>query len=306
MSYSVSQWLLFFYIYCFIGWVWETSYVSVRQHRFVNRGFMRGPFLPIYGSGVIVMLFVSIPFRNSLILTYISGLIGATILEYFTGEAMEAIFKVRYWDYSYQKFNFRGHICLKSSLFWGLATIGVTRYLHKPIERLVLSINPTALSIITIILTVIISADFALSFKAAIDLRNLLIKMEENAKRELENIKKRADVMIAIADSDLTEAKEKLDNAKEAIIDKFDDAVDALADKIDDLDDAKDMYLRRMEIRKAFLQDSLSAFQRNMLKSNPMMVSPKFRVALEEIKADLKIRDYIAEKYTKKGEKNDR
>lgn len=107
--YSVIQWLFFFYFYCFVGWCIESTYVSVHQKRLVNRGFMRGPFLPLYGSGGIMMLVVSMPFQEHLILVYIAGCIGATILEYVTGVTMEALFKVRYWDYSDKKFNFQGH-----------------------------------------------------------------------------------------------------------------------------------------------------------------------------------------------------
>ncbi len=68
----------------------------------------RGPFLPLYGSGAIMMLVVSMPFQDNLVIVYIAGCIGATVLEYVTGVTMEALFKVRYWDYSKNKFNFPG------------------------------------------------------------------------------------------------------------------------------------------------------------------------------------------------------
>ena len=69
--------------------------MSCVKKKLVNRGFMRGPFLPLYGSGAVLMLFVTIPFRDNLILMFLSGAIAASILEYFTGVAMESIFKVR-------------------------------------------------------------------------------------------------------------------------------------------------------------------------------------------------------------------
>ena len=117
--YTAIQWLFFFYFYCFFGWVFESTYVSIKSRHFVNRGFMRGPFLPIYGSGAIMMLVVSMPFQDNLILTYLAGCAGATLLELVTGMTMEALFKVRYWDYSNQKFNYKGHICLSSTIAWG-------------------------------------------------------------------------------------------------------------------------------------------------------------------------------------------
>ena len=79
--YTWYQWLTFFYLYCFFGWIFESAYVSLKQKRFVNRGFLRLPMLPLYGSGAVMMLWVSLPFQDSLILTYISGVIGAFFYE---------------------------------------------------------------------------------------------------------------------------------------------------------------------------------------------------------------------------------
>ena len=177
-QYSAIQGLFFFYFYCFCGWCFESAYVSIRRRKLTNRGFMRGPFLPIYGSGAIMMLVVSMPFQDNVVLTYLAGCVGATALEYVTGVAMEALFKVRYWDYSNQKFNFQGHICLSSTLVWGAFTVVLTRFIHVPVERMVLAIPSKVLTVVTLILTAVIFSDFALSFKAAIDLRNVLDKME--------------------------------------------------------------------------------------------------------------------------------
>ena len=111
-EYTWYQWLSFFYIYCFFGWIFESSYVSLKQRRFINRGFLRLPMLPLYGTGAVMMLWVSLPFKSSLVMVYISGVIGATVLEYVTGWGMERLFKMKYWDYSNQPFNLNGYICL--------------------------------------------------------------------------------------------------------------------------------------------------------------------------------------------------
>lgn len=91
MIYTFSTWLFFFYFYCFLGWVWETCYVSVLKAKWVNRGFMRGPFLPIYGSGAVVVLIFTLPFRTNAGLVFLVGMTSATLLEYFTGVAMEKL-----------------------------------------------------------------------------------------------------------------------------------------------------------------------------------------------------------------------
>ena len=77
-QYTLQQWILYFYVYCFLGWIFESCYVSFRKKEWVNRGFLHGPFLPIYGSGAVMMLFVSEPFKDNLILTYFAGVVGAT------------------------------------------------------------------------------------------------------------------------------------------------------------------------------------------------------------------------------------
>ncbi len=128
MIYTFSTWLFFFYFYCFLGWIWETCYVSVLKAKWVNRGFMRGPFLPIYGSGAIVVLIFTLPFRTNPGLVFVVGMASATILEYFTGAAMEQMFHVRYWDYSNQRLNLNGHICVTSSLAWGMFSVILTLY----------------------------------------------------------------------------------------------------------------------------------------------------------------------------------
>ncbi len=175
--YTWYQWLSFFYIYCFAGWIFESTYVSIREKRPVNRGFLRLPLLPLYGTGAVMMLWVSLPFRDSLFLVYISGVIAATALEYVTGWTMERLFKMKYWDYSNQRFNVNGYICLSSSLVWGLLTIFLTEVLHPPVSDLVLAL-PVSLDIAGVILiSILFAADTVQSVKDALDLGRALEAM---------------------------------------------------------------------------------------------------------------------------------
>ena len=200
-NYEVWQWVLYFFIYCFIGWIWETAYVSLKSGHFENRGFMNGPFLPIYGSGAIIMLFVSLPVKNSVILVFIFGSIAATLLELFTGMAMESLFHVRYWDYSYRKIQYKGHICLVSSIAWGFFSCLLVYFIHKLIEGLVLSIDEGIGQLIAIIVTICATADFATSFKTALELKNMLITAED-IKKQIEKLERRAEIVeVFIADS---------------------------------------------------------------------------------------------------------
>lgn len=292
--YTAIQWLFFFYFYCFFGWCFESTYVSIKDRKLTNRGFMRGPFLPIYGSGGIMMLVVSMPFQEHIVLTYLAGCVGATVLEYVTGVVMEALFKVRYWDYSNKKFNFQGHICLGSTLAWGFLTVFMTKFLHVEVEKIVLMIPGQTLTVITVILTAGIFADFALSFKAAIDLRNVLIRMEQ-VKDDMERIQKRLDVMIALTN-------ESFSNRRDEIAQSFSELKGSIEGKLEDIKTLAQTkpgeYLESMrdellELRSRYAvsredHDRLSGvkdfFQRGLLRSNPGMTSVKFGEALEELK----------------------
>ncbi len=209
-TYTLTQWVLFFYFYCFCGWVWESCYVSARQRHWVNRGFLHGPLLPIYGSGAIIILVATIRVQDSLGLIYLFGMLAATILEYITGYVMERLFRVRYWDYSNQKLNLSGYICLSSSLAWGVFSILLVRLIHPPIARLICLLPRIVSEAAAYLLVASSSMDAIQSFRAALDLRDLLIRLtEEN--EELRRLAKRAEVVSAFAEEDLRRFREKTD-----------------------------------------------------------------------------------------------
>lgn len=257
LNYTWIQWLFFFYFYCFFGWCFESAYVSVKTGRLVNRGFMRGPYLPLYGTGALMMLVVAAPFRDNIILTYAAGCLGATALEYVTGVTMEALFRVRYWDYSDQPFNFHGYICLGSSLTWGGLTVLMTKVIHQPIEDFVLLIPEGLLTIATMVLSVIIIVDFIMSFKAAMDLSGVLIRLEE-AKKEMQRLEKRIDVIIALSEQVKEELREELQELKERF---------------------------HFQKESRFSLAHGKNFQlKAILRGNPTISSRKFKEALEELK----------------------
>lgn len=287
------RWLFFFYFYCFFGWCFESTYVSVKSGRLVNRGFMRGPFLPLYGSGAIMMLVVSKPFQDmafpwDVLLTYIAGCIGATVLEYVTGVTMESLFKVRYWDYSKNRFNFRGQICLSSSLAWGFLTVLMTEALHRPVARFADGIPSGALTAATFVLTAAISVDFVLSFKAALDLRDVLVRLEK-AKEEMARVQKRVDVVMALLNEDMSKRKEEWQGG-------LAERREELRAELAELRERYGVHLADRE-RLVRLRDF---FQRNMIRSNPTMISRKFGESLRELQDRLE-REWM-EKRRKTGE----
>nr|WP_326166210.1 hypothetical protein [uncultured Oscillibacter sp.] len=206
--YTTGQWVLLFFFYCLCGWIWESCYVSLRQGHWVDRGFLHGPVLPIYGSGAIIILLATIPVAEDLRLVWLFGMAAATALEYVTGAAMERIFKVRYWDYSSQRFNLNGHICLSSSIAWGFFSILMVRFLHPPVARLLARIPALCVDPLAHVLTAAFTVDAVRSVQAALDLRDMLARLaEEN--EDLRRLAKRAEVYAAFAKDDLRRFRER-------------------------------------------------------------------------------------------------
>ena len=293
-QYSIIEWLFLFFLYCFFGWIFESTFVSLKSRKFVNRGFMRGPFLPIYGSGAIMMLVVSMPFQDNIFLTYIAGCIGATALELVTGELMEALFKVRYWDYSNQKFNYKGHICLSSTVAWGFLTILMTEFLHKGVERIIFILPPAAVTALTVATSFYIVVDFTLSFKAAMDLRDVLMGLEK-AKEEMERIQKRLDVIIAVASDEIESRRQENSLKAEELMDSIEAKFNSLRErlKINPSEFVDDVREEIMELRNKYSIEKEQRmrfrrlkdfYQRNLIKGNPTMKSKRFEEALEELK----------------------
>ena len=292
--YNAMQWLFIFYTYSFLGWCFESTYVSIKSKKLINRGFMRGPFLPLYGSGAVMMLVVSMPFANSIVLTYIAGCIGATALEYITGVTMEALFKVRYWDYSYKRFNFQGQICLSSTIAWGFFTVLMTRVLHPPMDHFVLGMSQQILGYVTALLTVYIVIDFTLSFKAAMDLRDILVKIQA-IREEMERMERRLDVLIAFNNEDReqkkqervrslaeisTELKQRFEGLKESIMSRPSEYGETVREEVAEL---RGRFSNYSESQDSY-DKMLDFYKRDMIRNNPMMVSVKFRDALDELK----------------------
>lgn len=262
-NYNIIQWLFLFFFYSFCGWCWESAYVSFLEKRFVNRGFMRGPFLPLYGCGGAMMLIVSKPYYDNIFLVYIAGCIGATILEYLTGVLMETLFKVRYWTYDHKKFNYKGYICLESSLFWGVCTVVFSHFLQLPIEKLLLAIPMNILSIVTIILTVINSCDFMLAFKTAIELRDVLMYMDK-AREEMRRMQRRLDVIIAFRGEDVKEVKDGIGSRMENLGNKAYELGFGISSKVGEIGNG---IGSRLDVLGSSLEKSFSTVREKIMSS---------------------------------------
>ncbi|MFQ8687119.1 MAG: putative ABC transporter permease [Lachnospirales bacterium] len=217
LNYNVLTFFMIFYIYCFLGWCFESTYVSIKSKKWVNRGFMKGPFLPIYGVGAVIILFATVPAMSNPFLVYVLSVISATVLEYCTGIVMEKLFKVRYWDYSKNFLNYKGYICLKSSITWGFMGILITYIVNEPVARFIDSLSNVIILIVVVILTVFFVVDFVQSFKAAYNLREIIMNNEKLMK-ELKELK--INIAVAIGEADnmkdeiMSGIREKIETAR--------------------------------------------------------------------------------------------
>ncbi len=127
----------FFFVYSLLGYIVEVLYCSIGERRLVNRGFLIGPYLPIYGFGALMVLFCFYPLSSGPVTLFLISFAGTSVLEYATGFLAEKLFKIRLWDYSKYPFNFKGRVCLLNSTLFAILSIVVTYLLHPHIANLI-------------------------------------------------------------------------------------------------------------------------------------------------------------------------
>ena len=213
-----------FLIYAVIGWCLEVITSTINNGKFINRGFLNGPYCPIYGIGVIGVLTLLAPIRDNLLLLFISSVLLTTALELFTGYILEKIFNQKWWDYSKENFNLSGYICLKSSLIWGLACILVFYAIQPMIKDFIYWSSGNIGDIIALSLLVILLLDVAITVisLSKVKKKNLMLQdigdrirslsgaigqnisdstvhamnFSDNNKKELENLKNKYQAII--------------------------------------------------------------------------------------------------------------
>lgn len=167
---TIWHWIVCFFIYCGIGWAFESTVVSISEKRWVNRGFFFGPICPIYGTCAIALAVLLTPFEGSWALTYLASVLICTTVELAVGFGMEKLFHARWWDYSNKRFNFRGYICLSSSLVWGLMAMVLVKLLHPRISGWLVGISPLPMAFLCGAILALFAVDAVFSLRAAVDL----------------------------------------------------------------------------------------------------------------------------------------
>ena len=178
-GFSLYQTLAYFLIYSCLGWCLEVVYAAVTTGKLVNRGFLNGPVCPIYGFGMVIVLYVLTPLVDNTLLLYLGGVILPSALELVGGWALYKLYRTRWWDYSDYPFNIGGYICLEFCLLWGVGTLVVMRIVHPIIAGLVAMV-PTLVGVILMcILYAVYATDVVATAIAASTLADTLDTMEK-------------------------------------------------------------------------------------------------------------------------------
>ncbi|MGM9891639.1 putative ABC transporter permease [Limosilactobacillus sp.] len=137
MPYTISELVVFFFTYSVIGWLWETVYCSIKDHHYAYRGFLFGPYCPVYGFAITTILVTTYRVRNNLFWLFVVGMIVASLFEYFASLFLEKVFHMKLWDYSQLWGNLQGRIAPAISLFWGIGVVLLVHFIQPFVQEVI-------------------------------------------------------------------------------------------------------------------------------------------------------------------------
>lgn len=185
MKFDIRIVFLLFIIYAFIGWVIEVIDAYIKTGKFVNRGFLIGPYCPVYGVGCTLMIILLSKYLDDIVVLFFMCIVTFSILEYMTSFVMEKLFKARWWDYSNKKFNINGRICLETMIPFGLGGVFVMYVVNPVIMYVLTSMPDVLLTIFSIVIGILYTLDLCIS-----------VKVISNLKMTAKNIKKDSTIEI--------------------------------------------------------------------------------------------------------------
>lgn len=244
-----------FIIYSFIGWCTEVSYATLDTGKFVNRGFLNGPYCPIYGCGVVIVVTILTPLKNNLFLLFVGSFLLTSVLEYITGFVLEKVFHNKWWDYSEFPFNIKGYVCLKFSIYWGLACTFIMDILHPMIYAVITWIPFIVGVVILSIIMCVFAVDCVLTVTTILKFNKRLKIMDEMAA----SIHKLSDEIGQNIYENVTGVIEK----KEEFQENHADLIDKLAETKDSISEfpqtAKSKLAETTEATKSLIAETTEA-----------------------------------------------
>lgn len=176
--YGLYDYLWFFMIYAVVGWMVEVAYAAVETGKLSNRGFLNGPLCPIYGFGMVIVIFALRPFNKNIPILFAGSFMLTSVLEFITGAVLEKLFNTKWWDYSDKPFNIMGYVCLKFSIGWGIGGVFIMRIIQPGVEKFVSKIPNTPGKIICAIYMISFVCDAAITVRDMVKFGMKLKSME--------------------------------------------------------------------------------------------------------------------------------
>ncbi len=177
---EIENYIVLFFIYSFLGWLMETVGDTIRKKRFVNRGFLIGPYCPIYGAGVLLITLLLRKYKEDIFITFFMSLLICGTLEYMTSYVMEKIFKARWWDYSERRFNINGRICLETLIPFGIAGMFII-YIANPFFLKYINLLPDiAVHIFSVVFLTLYIIDMIVSLRIILNLKQMSRELKDN------------------------------------------------------------------------------------------------------------------------------
>ena len=262
---NVFTYFMLFFIYAILGWIIETTLVSIEKRKFVNRGFLIGPYCPIYGFGGLAITILLKNYTKDPIVLFLMAVIICGTLEYFTSYIMEKIFKARWWDYSAKKYNINGRICLETVVPFGILGCLVMYVLNPITFKYLNMLSNSMLNIISAICFTIFITDHIVSYNVISSftktvktinvgkikdnteeitkkVREVLIGKSFFNKRLMEaypnlqaKIKEKARQIAQKAKEVKTEMSDKVESMKEKITQSASEIKDNIGDKVEEM-----------------------------------------------------------------------
>ena len=184
MNLTLTQYFLIFIIYACLGWVLEVTCKSIEYKRFINRGFLIGPYCPIYGWGVVLITLLLYRYSYDPLVLFVMTIITCMILEYVTSFVMEKLLKARWWDYSKRKFNLNGRVCLGTTIPFGIFGVFIIYFSNPFIIEQLNKVDPTVLDIIAIIILIIYIIDNIISGVVIFGFRKTTVQVNKEGRQD--------------------------------------------------------------------------------------------------------------------------
>ena len=187
---QIENYIALFFIYSIAGWIMESVNISIRNKKFTNRGFLIGPYCPIYGCGVILITILLQKYHDDIPVTFFLSILICGTLEYATSFFLEKIFKARWWDYSSRKFNINGRICLETLIPFGIAGTTITIWINPFLLKYINMVPTIIMHIILGVISVLFIADIIVSFKIIFNLKEMSKEFKDNTDEISDKVKK--------------------------------------------------------------------------------------------------------------------